>query len=77
MLRCTIRLKGMATEPLRVEAIEHIIRNRMAETGVDNYRFAGGVLMIGATRYAVEPCGCRETECDGVHLRPVGTIRRH
>lgn len=67
----------MAIIPLRVEAIEHIIRNRMAESGVDNYRLAGGELMIGAMRYTVEPCGCREAECDGLHLRPVDPFPRH
>lgn len=70
-------INEMAMEPQRVEAIEHLIRNRMAESGVDNYRFVGGQLMIGAVRYAVEPCGCGEAGCDGVHLRPVDATCRH
>ncbi|MET0364900.1 MAG: hypothetical protein ABW169_09610 [Sphingobium sp.] len=51
--------------------IRNIVRDRMVQSGVDNYAFVDGHLQIGSTRYAVEACGCGEQGCDGVRLRRV------
>ncbi len=48
-----------------------IVRDRMAQSGVDNYRFTDGELSIGSARYTVEACGCGEVDCDGLRLLPI------
>jgi hypothetical protein len=61
----------MSLSPKRLSAIRDIIRDRMIESGVDNYAFVDGQLQIGSTRYAVDVCGCGEADCDGLRLRRV------
>ncbi|MCE7798372.1 hypothetical protein LWE61_17685 [Sphingobium sufflavum] len=61
----------MSLRPSKVQAIRDIVRDRMVQSGVDNYIFSDGQLQIGSTRYAVEACGCGEADCDGLRLRPV------
>jgi len=61
----------MALNSKRLKAIRDIVRDRMAQSGIDNYSFVDGQLKIGSTRYAVEACGCGESECDGLRLRRV------
>ena len=71
MMRCTNTLDAMATNPHRQRTIRDIVRDRMVQSGVDNYSFVDGQLKIGSSRYAVEVCGCGESDCDGLRLRRV------
>lgn len=66
----------MSLSPTRLAAIRDIIRDRMVQSGVDNYALVDGQLQIGSTRYAVEACGCGEPECDGLRLRRVQAALR-
>jgi hypothetical protein len=61
----------MSLRPQNIQAIRTIVRERMVQSGVDNYSFVDGHLQIGSTRYAVDACGCGEPECDGLRLRRV------
>ncbi|MET0238382.1 MAG: hypothetical protein ABW184_00665 [Sphingobium sp.] len=64
-------IRIMRLNQQKLEVIRDIVRNRMVQSGVDNYAFVDGELKIGSKRYAVEACGCGESDCDGLRLRPV------
>lgn len=66
----------MGISASRLGAIARIVRDRMAQSGIDNYAFVDGQLTIGSARYAVEACGCGEPGCDGLRLRPVHALAR-
>ncbi len=61
----------MSLRPQNIEVIRNIVRDRMVQSGVDNYIFVDDQLQIGSTRYVVDACGCGEPECDGLRLRRV------
>jgi hypothetical protein len=63
----------MSLRPQNIRVIRDIVRDRMVQSGVDNYSFVDGHLKIGSTRYAVDGCGCGEPDCDGLRLRPVSS----
>ena len=62
---------AMSLNPQKLHAIRDVVRDRMMQSGVDNYAFVDGQLKIGSSHYAVEACGCGEPECDGLRLRRV------
>ncbi|MDB5726054.1 MAG: hypothetical protein JWQ16_2808 [Novosphingobium sp.] len=61
----------MGYSAIKQTTIQAIIRDRMAESGIDNYAFVDGHLLIGSARYAVDACGCGHSDCDGLRLRPI------
>jgi hypothetical protein len=62
----------MDMSPQKFESIRGMVRDRMIESGIDNYAFIDDQLQIGSMRYAVQACGCGEPGCDGLRLSPVG-----
>lgn len=61
----------MRLETHKHEAIRDIVRDRMVQSGVDNYSFVNDRLQIGSSQYTVEVCGCGDADCDGLRLSRV------
>ncbi len=51
---------------LKVRAQEKIER-----AGIANYSFDDDTLVLCGVRYAINPCTCGETDCDGVQLQRI------
>ncbi|MGE4323059.1 MAG: hypothetical protein AB7E60_08525 [Sphingobium sp.] len=50
-------------------------REKVERAGIANYSFDKDILVMCGTRYAIEPCHCGATDCDGVRLRRAGDSR--
>lgn len=53
---------------LKVRAQEKIER-----AGIANYSFDEDTLVLCGVRYAINPCTCGESDCDGVQLQRIMT----